>query len=163
MRRSDKHMILIVIAALLLVAIALVVTLTQPEPAYREGETPEDVAHNYLLALQQEDFERAFDYLSESLDGRPEDADAFAEDVRSYSWRFRMNDDTTLSIVSSEISGDEAAVTVRETRFVGGDLFESSERVRTFEIALAQEGDDWTIMDGDSYFAPCWNAEQGCR
>jgi hypothetical protein len=162
MKRTDKHLILIVVSALVLVVITLVVALTRPEPAYREGDTPEGVAHNYLLALQQEDFERAFGYLSPSLDGHPEDADAFREDIRRYSWRFQVNEDTTLSIVSSKISGDEATVTVRETRFVVGDLFESSERVRTFEIELAQKGVDWKIVGAESYFAPCWNTERGC-
>jgi hypothetical protein len=163
MKRSDKYLILIVAGALLLVAITLVVTLTRPEPAYRDEDTPEGVAHNYLLALQQEDFERAFGYLSPSLDGHPEDVDAFREDIRRYSWRFQVSEDTTLSIVSSKTSDDDATVTVRETRFVVGDLFESSERIRTFEMALAREGSDWMIEDADSYFAPCWNTEQGCR
>ncbi|HOF89582.1 MAG TPA: hypothetical protein PLZ36_15990, partial [Armatimonadota bacterium] len=69
MHTSDKWLIGIVIGAALLVCAAVAVTVLRPKPAYRADDTPAGVTHNYLLALKQRDYARAYGYLSPTLSG----------------------------------------------------------------------------------------------
>ena len=117
MKSTDKFLIGIVAAIVLLIVVAFVVTLTLPGLTYQAEDTPEGVAQNYLVALQKEEYEQAYSYLSPSLDGYPASAEEFAEHVQYDSWRFRLNTDTTLSVESAKITGSLATVRVRESRF----------------------------------------------
>ncbi len=163
MKSTDKFLIGIVAGIVLLIVVALVVTLTRPEPRYQVEDTPEGVAHNYLLALQKEEYERAYGYLSPTLKGYPASPDKFAEHVQDDSRRFRLDTDTTLSIKSTTVTGSRATVTVCESRFHGGDLFDSSQYTYVFEMELGLEDDGWKIVDSDYYFARCWEREEGCK
>ena len=58
MKNTDKFLIGIVVSIILLVVIVFAVVLTRPEPAYQTDDTASGVAHNYLLAIQREEFER---------------------------------------------------------------------------------------------------------
>ena len=163
MKSTDKFLIGIVAGIVLLIVAAFVVTLTRPEPTYQAEDTPEGVAHNYLLALQKEDFERAYGYLSPTLEGYPASAEKFAEHVQDYSWRFRLDVDTTLAVESARVTGNRAVVKVRESRFDGGDLFDSSQSTNVFKMELQLESGEWKIVDADYYFAWCWERDEGCR
>ena len=163
MKGTDKFLVMIVIGVILLVSVAFAVTLLRPKPTYKTDDAPEGVAHNYLLALQQEDFERAYSYISPSLTGYPIDGSSFMENVKRYSWSFRTGTDTTLAIESAKITGGSAVVTVCETRFYRGGLFDSNQRISTFDMELQLENDEWRITDSDYYFANCWNYEGGCQ
>jgi hypothetical protein len=162
MKTTDKVLIGIVAGIILLVIVALVVTLTRPEPTYQAEDTPEGVAHNYLLALQIEEYERAYGYLSPTLAGYPASAERFVEHIHDNAWRFRLNTDATLSVESSKITGDNATVYVQESRFWGGDLFDSGQSTYTFDMKLRLEEGQWKIIDSDNYFAWCWDREDGC-
>ena len=59
--------------------------------------------------------------------------------------------------------GDRAVVTVRESRFRGGNLFDSSQSTSTFEMQLRQEDGGWKIVDAEAYFAWCWKNQYGCK
>jgi hypothetical protein len=163
MKSTDKFLIGIVIGIVLLVIIAFVVTLTRPEPAYQAEDTPEGVAHNYLLALQKNEYGRAYSYLSRRLESYPASEGIFAETVDKYSWQFRRDADTTLTVESTRVTGDRATVQVRESRFRGSNLFDSSQSTTTFEMRLQLERGDWKIVDSEYYFAPCWTDDDGCR
>lgn len=163
MKSSDRFLIAIVVGVLLLVAISIAVVLTRPEAEYKAEDSPEGVAHNYLLALQQEDYDRAYGYLSTRLPGYPVSTARFAETVEDNSWRFRLNRDSSLAVIDTQLDGDEAAVTVRETYFYGGGLFESGQRMNTFDMDLQLERGDWRITHAYYYFAPCWEHDDGCR
>ncbi len=163
MKSTDKVLIAIVAGIVLLIVVALVVTLTRPEPIYQAEDTPEGVAHNYLLALQKEEYGRAYGYLASTLKGYPVSTEEFTEHVQDNSWRFRLNTDTTLSVESTKITGSRATVKVRESRFRGGDLFDSGQSTYVFEMELKLEDDAWRIVDSDYYFARCWEREEGCK
>jgi hypothetical protein len=137
MKSTDRFLIGIVVGIILLVVAAFVVTLTRPEPTYQA----EDVAHNYLLALQEEDHQRAYGYLSPTLEGYPVSVERFAENVEDSRWRFRLDADTTLAVESVRVTGNRAVVDVRESRFHG----------------------EWKIVDSDYYFARCWKDSKGCK
>lgn len=163
MKSTDKFLIGIVAAIVLLVIVALAVTLSQPKPTYQAEDTPEGVAHNYLMALNREEYDRAYGYLSPDLAGYPVSAERFAEHVQNYSWSFRLDADTTLSIVSVKITGNHGNVKVRESRFRGGYLFESGQSTRLFDLEVKFEDNEWKIVDVDSYFARCWKQREGCQ
>ena len=146
------------------VIVAFAITLARPESAYRAEDTPEGVAHNYLLALQQHEHARAYGYLSPTLPGYPDNESAFARHINDQSWLFRRTEDVTLAVDSAKVSGDRATVQVRESRFRGGGgLFDSSQSTTTFDMTLEREGGAWKIVDADYYFARCWKFDRGCR
>lgn len=66
MKGSDKTLALIVGGVVLLLIIAFGLVLLRPAPEYRDDVDPDGAAHNYLLALQRADYERAYSYISES-------------------------------------------------------------------------------------------------
>lgn len=164
MKSTDKFLTGIVIAVVLLVGVAFAVAFLRPKPTYRSEDAPEGVAHNYLLALQQANYERAYGTLAPTISGHPASAQAFADDIRNYSWNFRLDDtSTTLTVEAARITGDQAAVTVRETHFNQGGLFESSQYTNTFEMRLRREEGVWRIIGAESYWASCWDDQDGCQ
>jgi len=164
MKKTDKLLIGIVAGILLLVLVAFGVALTRPKPTYQAEDKPEGVAFNYLFALQQEDYERAYSYLSPTLKSYPRTVEKFRDQIRDYSWNFRGLEDTstTLAIDSVEVNGRQAYVGIRETQFHEGDLFSSSEYSHVFEMTLRQdENEKWKIVESDSYWVHCWSASTG--
>ncbi len=164
MKNPDKFIIGIVIGVIALVITAFVMVFLRPEPTYGPEDSPEGVAHNYLLALQQGDYTRAHSYLSPSLAGYP-DAEAFAEYVRNNGWLFNFSDGSvTLELEPARrISDDRAVVPARARYFYQGGLFNSSEYTNAFDMTLRRENGAWKIISSDLYWAGCWNIEEGCQ
>jgi hypothetical protein len=163
MKSSDKFLIGIVAGIVVLIVVALAVTLSLPETAYQSADSPEGVAHNYLLALQKGEYERAWSCLSPTLRGYPRSAADFAGNIRARSWNFRLDRDSSLSIESADISGLNATVTVSEVWLQGGDLFDSSQASRIFEMDLILVEGEWKIIGSAAYWADCWNVRGGCN
>lgn len=168
MKKTDKILIGIVGGIVLLVVAAFVVALSKPEPTYQTEDVPEGVAFNYLFALQQEDYERAYSYLSPALKGYPRDVETFRDDIRDHSWQFSgLNDSsTTLEVDSVDVNGARADVTIRETHFYEGDLFTSGQYTNFFTITLRQdENGQWKIVKSGDYWLSCWNDPKsyGCK
>jgi len=164
MKSTDKVLIGIVAGIILLIIVAFVVALAKPEPTYQAEDTPEGVAYNYLLALQKEEYDRAYGYLSPKITGYPASLETFIKHVHNNSWRFRLNNnETTLSIESKIVVGNNATVTVRETRFRGSDLFDSGQSINTFDMELRLESGEWKIVHSDYYFAWCWGYLDTCK
>ncbi|HKZ03482.1 MAG TPA: hypothetical protein VJ180_14670 [Pyrinomonadaceae bacterium] len=160
MKNSDKILFAIVAGVIVLVVVAFVVAFTRPEPTYQSEDSPEGITHNYLLALQQKDYERAYRYLSPDLRHYPPDIDKFMADVQSQDYNFRFDQNSvTLEIVSSEVNGNTATVDVRETRFYQGDLFNSGESSYIFKIRLRRDSsaDTWKIFESEAYWVYCWS------
>ena len=163
MKGVDRFLLAIVIGLVLLVVVTFVVVLARPEPDYQAEDTPEGVVFNYLLALQNQDYERAYKYLSPSMESYPESARQFTRDVENNRWAFRLNTDVSLSVEDFTEIGDHATVQVRESRFYGGDIFDSGHSSTTFTMHLLLESGEWKIADSQSYFAWCWKNKNGCR
>ena len=163
MRGTDKFLVAIVAGALLLVGVVLVLALLRlNQPSYQPHDTPESVAHNYLLALELGDWARAQRSLSPTLPGYPDDAGRFERDVRNNRWRFG-DGDVSLSVESVDVSGDWAEVRVRRTKFYRGGLFESGQHSTTFTMTLRREEGAWKVTDADRYWARCWQSAEGCE
>lgn len=163
MKTSDKFLIGIVVTIILIVVAAFVVTLTRPQETYQPDDSPENIVHNYLLAVQQDDYERAYSYLSPEIRHYPASVVIFERQVNDYSWDFRLDQDITLSVAGATIKEDRATVEVTETRFYGGGLFDTGQAVSTFEMDLILIEGNWKISNGDAYFVYCWNSASYCR
>jgi hypothetical protein len=162
-RGTDKFLIGIVAGVIVLVCAAFLMVLLRPAPSYRADDTPENVVHNYLLAVQQKDYARGIGYLSEDLRGRPKTAERFASDVSKYSWRFRSdNANTSWVVQKSDITGDLADVSVQETQFYGNSLFGSSQYTNTVRFQLHREDGAWKLFNADAYWMDCWDNNGGC-
>ncbi|NJN54536.1 MAG: hypothetical protein HC804_07150 [Anaerolineae bacterium] len=165
MQGSNKFLFGIVFGIVLLVIVAFSMVLLRPEPTYQDDSTPDGAAHNYLLALQQGDYERVYQYLPTAYK-YPVDADDLADDVRQNSWLFETGGDHTLAIDSvDQKSQNDATITVRKTTFYTDGLWGSHEDSHTFTMELTREGGEWKVNDADLYWSNCWgvNREYWCR
>lgn len=168
MKKPDKFLIGIVVFVVLLVVVAFSVALLRPKATYQADDKPEGVAFNYLFALQQGDYERAYGYLSPSIIHYPRDLDTFTNDVQDNTWMFNglNNTSTTLEVDSAQITGKRAYIKIRETSFYENGLFDSNQSTNIFKMTLRQEEDDsWKIIDSDSYWTWCWSNSNsnGCK
>ena len=166
MKKTDKFLIGIVVGIVLLIAVAFAVALNKPEATYKAEDTPEGIAFNYLFALQQRDYERAYGYLSPKIIGYPKNVEAFEDDIRDYSWSFRDLEDGSLSleIISVDISGQRAVVKIQSTNFYENGLFDSGQYTNTFDVILRQDQDGkWKITEADNYWLWCWDNLGGCK
>jgi len=162
MKSKDRFLIGIVVGVLLLVVVAFVVVLRRPAPSYRAEDTPEGVAHNYLLALRLGEYDRAYGYLSSTLEGYPINAAQFADDVEQQRWLFHLDDDVTLVVESAQINGEMATAVIQETTFYNGGLFNNNQYTNTFNMHLIRSGASWHIDKADSYWWECWQIKERC-
>ncbi len=157
MQSSNKFLFAIVIGIVLLVIVTFSLVMLRPEPTYQDDSTPEGAAHNYLLAIQNGDYERAYAYIPEKY-RYPEDAEDMAITIENDSWRFDTDSDFSLEIDSTHLRGDEkAVVTVRKTTFRNSGLMGSGQYSRTFTLDMKLEDGMWKVSDGQSYWSSsCW-------
>jgi hypothetical protein len=106
--KQDRFLTGILIGIAVLVVIALAVFfLRQGSQSYVSEDSPEGVGHNYVLAVLNEDYEKAYGYLAD-LDNKPtyeQFRDAFITGVVN-------PNNSAVDIGTSEISGDTASVEV---------------------------------------------------
>lgn len=166
MKGNNKFLLSIVLGVLLLVGVTIVLILQRPAPTYQSGEQPDGVAHNYLLALQQQEFERAYGYLSLTLKGHPLSVDRFSADVLDHPWDFKLDDNTSVSLAidSVQVIGTEAVVSVRQTTFYQEGLLGSNQYTTTFtmRLRLSRADETWKLIDSESYWLNCWQEAEGC-
>src|SRR5262245_32175913 len=106
--KQDRFLtgILIGIGVLVIAALAVFFTLKDTQ-TYVSEDTPEGVTHNYVVAVLNKDYEKAYTYLAE-LDNKPtyeQFRDAFIKGVIN-------PDNAAIDISRSEITGDTASVEV---------------------------------------------------
>ena len=163
MKSSDRFLLIIIVGIVLLAAGAFALTLSRPKPTYQSEDTPEGIAHNYLLALLKEDFSLAYGYLSPNLKSYPLDTETFSEEISRYSRSLRDGTETALSVESARVVGSRTIVKVRESHFQSGGLFASRQWTSFFEMDLRLESGTWKVADSDNYFARCWTQVDGCK
>lgn len=162
MKQTDRFLLAIIAGVVLLVIAALALALTRSPQAYQPETTPDAIAFNYVLALKHGDTARAYGYLAPELKGYPPDAETFAADVNRYNWSFDR-DAATIAVGTVRPGDERTTVTVSETRFSQGGLFNSGQYTTSFEVTLRPEGDTWKIVEAQSYWAPCWNQDRSCE
>jgi len=138
--RQDRFLtaILIVIGLLVVAAVGLYF-LRQDRADYLPGSTPEEVVHNYVLAVQNRDYPRAYTYLADTPT-RPS-VENFRQGLLNQRGDFST---AAVEIGSARIQGDEAEVDVAIVR-ANADLF--GDLYRDQQVALLRrEGDSWKIV-----------------
>ena len=166
MKSTDKFLIAIVIGVILLVVITFGLALTRPQPTYLTDNTPEAVTHNYLLALQKGDHERAYGYLAPSVPGYPKDLAKFKRDINTYGYSLNDIADSTFDIGSASIVDQQTTVNVRDTQFQpGGFLSNGQQYTNNFTVTLEQDRQTqgWKIVSSTSYWLWCWEESEGCQ
>jgi len=158
MKRTDGFLIILVAGVVLLIVGAFVLLRLQPPADYRPGSDPADVAHNYLFALQQEDYERAYTYLSPSMANYPRKGSDFSAQVFNNGYAFVFNEYASLTVGEADIQGNRATVPVRQRIAVQGGLFGGGSYDYDFQIRLERDGPDgpWLLVGADQFWLYCW-------
>ena len=163
-KSTDKFLLGIVGGVLLLVVVAFVVTYLRPKPSYQPDDTPDGVAHNYLLALQQKDYARAYTYLSPTLKGYPANLEVFVSNVNQLRWNFQPGGSAaTFAIASTQLVSETAIITVEEFSYYNSGLLARNPDRRAFDMRLRREQNAWKIVSSSAYWAFCWDAQGGCK
>ncbi len=161
MKQTDRFLLAIIAGIVVLVVVALTLAFTRTAQEYLPETTPGGVAYNYLLAIKERDDVRAYGYLAPEIAGYPASVDTFTADSDRYAWNF-SRDSASISVGNERITDDRAVVTLNETRFDAGGLFNSSQYTNSFTITLRRQGDTWKIISADAYWVPCWTESEPC-
>lgn len=159
MKQVDRLLLGIAGGAIALVIIAVAVVLMRPAAEYRADDSAQNIVYNYLLALQQDDYERAYGYLSSELPGYPKDVVEFSTMVEQGSGT------STFDVISERASDELATVTVRRTQYSSGDLFGGGEYSEEFTVTLRPESGSWRLVGATTWgvWNDCWRQEGGCQ
>ncbi|MFN3492283.1 MAG: hypothetical protein ACK40V_08705 [Anaerolineales bacterium] len=104
--KRDKFLTGILIGIGALIVLALVLFFTRQETKnYVSDSTPEGVVHNYILAVLNKDYEKAYAYLAD-LDNKP----TYQEFRQSFLNGMVNPDNVGVDIAEIEISGNDASV-----------------------------------------------------
>ena len=144
--KQDRFLtgILIGIGVLVLSAL-LVFFMRKDTQTYIAEDQPEGVVHNYVLAILNKDYEKAYGYLAD-LDNKP----TFEEFRDSFVKGIINSSDSTVDIGASEISGDSASVDVALV-YNPSDPFSTSYRDVQRAILVKQE-DGWKLSSMPTYY-----------
>jgi len=154
--KNDKFLIFIIIGIVGLVVAALVIVLNRAKSeTYIADDSPDGVVHNYFLAVQQEDYNKAYGYLSDDLKNKP-DLDDFILDIDNLN-----NREASLQLSDTNITADRAQVKVAITTYSGGDLFDSRSYTNRDTAHLRQTADgSWRLIQFPyPYWGYDWNEE----
>ena len=104
--KEDRFLIAILIAVGILVVAAVVLFFVREQfNEYGPEDTPEGVVRNYVIAIHNEDFERAYEYLQFSTK-KPE----YTEFLQPFLGDRLDTSNVAVSIQETKISGEEALV-----------------------------------------------------
>ena len=144
--RQDRFLTGILIGIAVLVVVALVVFfLRQGSQSYISEEVPEGVVHNYVLAVLNDDYEKAYGYLAD-LDNKPtyeQFRDAFLTGVVN-------PNNSAVDIGDSEITDETASVEVALI-YNPSDPFSTGYRDVQRAILVSQGG-AWKLSSMPCYY-----------
>ena len=138
--RQDRFLLVIVAGiGLLVIATISLFIIRQNSKTYGPEDTPEGVLRNYILAINQEDYAKAYGYLPDF--GTRPDYDEFHQQMTA---KTRAIDQTALKIISVDVSGDEAKIKVVVTR-EGSDPFFDSRYSTNQTVLLGLHDGAWKL------------------
>ena len=151
--KNDRFLIviLVVIALLILTSLSLFFS-RQDNAVYLPEDTPSGIVHNYILAIEKGEYERAYGYLAEK-EKKPT-----YDEFESY-FLFYENS-TGYQIGETAITGDTARVEVTIMEGSGGFLFD-----RYYDYVehaqLTKKSGGWKIIQMPyAYWGWEWYAEE---
>ena len=137
--KQDKFLTGILIGVGVLVVLALVLFFTrQDKRDYLPDNTPEGAAHNYVLAVLNKDYEKAYDYLAD-LKYKP----TYEEFRQSFLNGIVNPENTGLDIGKATINGDEAVVELT-IYYSYSDPFSSRTGSSDRALLVEQDG-EWKV------------------
>ena len=144
--KQDRFLTGILIGIGVLVIVALTVFFTRKDSqTYIAEDTPEGVVHNYVVAVLNKDYEKAYCYLAELKD-KPE-----YDDFRQAFLNGIVNpNNAAVDIGGSDIVNDEASVEVAMI-YNPSDPFSSGYRDTQRAVLVKQNG-AWKISSMPSYY-----------
>jgi len=143
--KQDRFLTGILIGIGLLVVVALAVFFTRKDTqTYISDETPEGVVHNYVVAVLNKEYEKAYSYLAD-LDNKPT-----YEEFRDSFLKGMVNpNNSSVDIGQSDITGDDATVEVTLV-YNPSDPFSTGYRDTQRAILVKQNG-IWKISSMPQY------------
>ena len=142
--KNDKFLIGIVVGIIVLVIAAVsVVLLRGKSEEYVADNDPAGVVHNYFLAIQRQDYDKAYNYLSDEIKSKP-DLDDFI---------------LILKIGESSIDAKRAQVQVTITTYRGGGFLDSGSYANRDTVHLrSTPNGEWKIFQFPyPYWGYDWN------
>ena len=136
-----------VVAILVAAALAVALIADRGEPELRAEATPEGVVQRYLIAIDDDDPEVAYGYLSQRL----KDACTYQHFRDNLAWI--REQDMRIGFEKTEAVGEGQEVTVRIRQiYVRGNIppFTPDESSYTQRFVLRQYGSDW------QFYEPPW-------
>jgi len=149
--KQDRFLTGILIGIGVLIVIALTVFFTRKDTqSYIPEDVPEGVVHNYVLALLDKDYEKAYGYLAD-LENKP----TFTEFRQAFLNREVNPDDSGVEIGESKINKDVATVEI--WRIYGpSDPFSTGYRSYESAELLLQNG-QWKLTSMPNYYLWSYN------
>ena len=153
--KQDKFLtgILIGIGVLILLALGLFFT-RQDKREYVADTTPDGVVHNYVLAVLDKDYQKAYGYLAD-LENKP----TYEEFRQSFLNGMVNPGDVGVDVGAVDVNGDEAEVTLA-LYYSNNDPF-SSRYSNEDRALLVQQNGDWKLssMPYDFWDYSLWYQE----
>jgi hypothetical protein len=143
--KQDRFLTGILIGIGLLVIVALAVFFTRKDTqTYISDETPEGVVHNYVVAVLNKEYEKAYGYLAD-LDNKP----TYEEFHNSFLTGMVNPNSSGVDIGQPDITGDDATVEVTLVHN-SRDPFSTGYRDTQRAILVKQNG-AWKISSMPQY------------
>jgi Tfp pilus assembly protein PilW len=143
--KQDRFLIGILIGIGVLIAAALVVFFTrQNKQTYISDNTPDGVVHNYVLALLNKDYQKAYGYLAD-LDNKP----TFDQFRQSFAVGKLNPSNAGVKIGTANITGEDASVEV-DMVYTPSDPFSSGYN-NAGSAQLVKQNGAWKISSMPTY------------
>ena len=143
--KQDRFLTGILIGIGLLVVVALAVFFTRKDTqTYVSDDTPEGVVHNYVVAVLNKEYEKAYGYLAD-LENKP----TYDEFHNSFLTGMVNPDSSGVDVGQSDITGDDATVDVTLV-YNPTDPFSTGYRDTQRAILVKQNG-AWKISSMPQY------------
>ena len=153
--KQDRFLTGILVGIGILVVIALAVFFTRKDSqTYVSDDTPQGVVHNYVLAVLNKDYEKAYGYLAE-LEYKP----TYADFRRAFLNGEVNPGNQAVDIGASDIVGDTATVEL-ELIYNSGDIFSTGYRnVQTADLVKQNGAWKLTLMPQYNFWGYNWFVE----
>jgi hypothetical protein len=137
--KQDRFLIGILIGIAVLIVVALVLFFSrQDTQTYRTDGSPDAVVFNYVLAINEKDYQKAYGYLAD-LEHKP----TYEEFRKSFFSGMVNASNVGVDVGAASISGDEATVEVKMI-YPSGDPFSSTYSNVERGLLVRQDG-EWKL------------------
>ena len=140
--KQDRFLLIILAGIGLIIVMAIVVVMSQSSGSeqYLSDNTPDGVVHNYFLAMQQKEYEKAYGYLADELKNKP-DLDRFIIDISNSG----IDQEASLKIGDVSQTDGYAEVEVAITNYRAGNIFDSGRYTTNGSVVLRQDSSgEWS-------------------